>query len=253
MEKNYLVASDIHGQYHSFNEILNRLGEDGYRISGDTVLVVNGDFLDRGDQVMMVIANLMKMQSYYGKENIVVLKGNHEELFLDWIDNGFHSHYLPQGHKTLSSMLQYLDYSSDMSPLFYADSQAEAVRHLISSQMANVVDWIRELPLYHDTGDLFITHAGVKGSEDSWSQLPSSVLLWSRMFHKGLGKTKKKVVVGHTPVSCFGKDIQTYQPENSNVVYIDGGAGQGEFLNGVLFKGQDILKTYSSSVRPIEN
>lgn len=66
------VCSDIHGEYNKFMALLKQVkfGEE------DTLYII-GDILDRGPKPLEIVDYIRK------SKNIVYIKGNHEEFFLD--------------------------------------------------------------------------------------------------------------------------------------------------------------------------
>lgn len=56
-------------------------------LSGNNRIVFCGDYIDYGDSSYYVLKYLWDLQKKYGAEKVVVLKGNHEQMFLDWIED----------------------------------------------------------------------------------------------------------------------------------------------------------------------
>lgn len=67
------VMSDIHGEYDKFIEMLNKI-----EFSKEDTLYILGDVLDRGDKPLDIIEYII------GHNNIELLRGNHEQMFLNW-------------------------------------------------------------------------------------------------------------------------------------------------------------------------
>ncbi|MCW1300957.1 MAG: metallophosphoesterase family protein [Candidatus Nanoarchaeia archaeon] len=74
--ENLLIVGDIHGDYTSFRTILAN-SNLGY-------LIFLGDYADRGEMGYEVLEELMKLRS---AENVVLLKGNHEDYSSSGIPN----------------------------------------------------------------------------------------------------------------------------------------------------------------------
>ncbi len=47
-----------------------------------------GDYIDRGPHSYRVIKPIMELQRVYGKEQVVLLRGNHEQRALNYFQNG---------------------------------------------------------------------------------------------------------------------------------------------------------------------
>lgn len=76
-----IVVSDIHGYYNIFK---NKLKEVNFREnSKEDLLICCGDYWDRGNQPFEVMTYLMSL------DNVVLVKGNHEDLMEDYIKRGY--------------------------------------------------------------------------------------------------------------------------------------------------------------------
>ena len=69
------VLSDIHGYYNTFLKMLEKI-----RFSDDDFMYVIGDVIDRGDQGIAIIKDLMQ------RKNVEMFLGNHELMMLNAID-----------------------------------------------------------------------------------------------------------------------------------------------------------------------
>lgn len=67
-----IVVGDIHGDYESFNKIIELFNPDR-----DAIIFL-GDYADRGDMGIEVIEEINELIENYG-ERIIALKGNHED------------------------------------------------------------------------------------------------------------------------------------------------------------------------------
>jgi hypothetical protein len=76
-KRHYYIASDIHSHLTPLKEAL---AEAGWQKRHKTdVLVILGDIFDRGDETMA----MYKFLRSFPKENLVLVRGNHEGLFLE--------------------------------------------------------------------------------------------------------------------------------------------------------------------------
>ncbi|MCM3624456.1 serine/threonine protein phosphatase [Brevibacillus borstelensis] len=78
---NIYLVSDIHGQYQALREALQRVSFSPER--QDSLYVI-GDMVDRGPQSKEVLEYLLSLKNAY-PEQIFLLKGNHEQMFEDWL------------------------------------------------------------------------------------------------------------------------------------------------------------------------
>lgn len=80
-----LVAiGDIHGCLHTLKDLLRMVS---YSSQTDTLVFV-GDYIDRGRFSCEVVNMLMKLQQQLGKDKVVCLRGNHEQMAIDAYRHG---------------------------------------------------------------------------------------------------------------------------------------------------------------------
>jgi serine/threonine protein phosphatase 1 len=75
-----IAVGDIHGCLLSLKKLIEEVG-----LEPEDQLVFLGDMMDRGSQTRGVIEFVMKLRKRY---NCHFLMGNHEKMFLDYLENG---------------------------------------------------------------------------------------------------------------------------------------------------------------------
>ena len=50
-------------------------------------IIFLGDYIDYGDSSCQVLQYIWQLQKRYGDKKVIVLKGNHEAMFIDWLEN----------------------------------------------------------------------------------------------------------------------------------------------------------------------
>jgi len=183
MKRKYIAIGDIHGKLNHLTELIKHINSD---LGKDTVLVFLGDYIDRGENSKKVVDFLKKLRNKNPK-NVVLLKGNHEDLAeqsltnpndstakLDWFMNG--------GRATVDS--------------FGGEEKCKK----------ELLPFIKSLKVYLETEDYIFCHGGMPYDTDV-KMVDPQVLMWNRNF---IYRGKKTVVVGHTPqdeVTMIGKTI----------------------------------------------
>ena len=81
------AMSDIHGCLRELKDKMDQVD-----LQGDNRLIFLGDYMDYGINSFKVLQYIWELQKNYGDEKVIVLKGNHEQMFLDWI-NDFRNPY----------------------------------------------------------------------------------------------------------------------------------------------------------------
>ena len=72
---NYVI-SDVHGQYKTYRKMLKKIA-----LKSEDTLFVLGDVIDRGNEGLKILFDLMK------RPNVVLLLGNHELLMMNALRN----------------------------------------------------------------------------------------------------------------------------------------------------------------------
>jgi serine/threonine protein phosphatase 1 len=212
------AIGDIHGRVDLLTELHEMIQADSARHAGlRKVLVYIGDYVDRGLQSKEVI-DLISDRPLAGFE-IVHLKGNHEDLMLDfledtqnadiWLENG--------GKATLYS------YGVGTDGNAASDERLEAARKLLQENVPKRhLEFLNNLSPWHIEGDYLFVHAGIR-PRVSLDDQDDREMLWIRdEFLSSNADHGKTVVHGHSI---------TWKPEiKKNRIGIDTGA----FASGIL-------------------
>ncbi len=165
------VISDIHGEYELFRRLMKKIS-----FSQNDELYVCGDFLEKGEGSVALAKLLLS------KDNIHCIRGNHEELFIDY-------------YHTL--MRESEDYGYVLGSL---RRYIQGDGHLLDWE---TVEAIESLPYYIEKEDFICVHAGVPLSEGGeippLESIAERELLFNRRFKSPEVLPKGKCVFfGHT-------------------------------------------------------
>lgn len=227
-KQNLFIIGDVHGMYDEFNKLLESFNPV------DTTLVLIGDLIDRGLQSKQV---LERVNSIMDDPSIssVYIRGNHEELFLDFIDFptlAYSSYIKNGGDKTLISLLgeEFLTKHS---------KKPSEISQELKSQYPHLIQMMRDSVLYYQRNNVLCVHAGVNPLLKDFKMTSDSDFLWIRDEflnsdrvwvytdpEDSLEKTLK-IVHGHTPINPAPKLYY-------NRINVDGGCFAGGCLVGVL-------------------
>ena len=228
------AMGDIHGQLamlrgaHALIEADRRAVGD----SGAPVIHI-GDLIDRGPDSRGVIQFLI--DGIAEGQDWIVLKGNHDRFFSLFLDDGATTDgRLRRGLSWLSSSMGGMEtlasYGIRRKFLESEDTLLDRARAAVPKAH---IDFIKGLPLYHETETHLFVHAGIV-PDVPLDQQEEDNLIWIRdpfLYH--LGDHPWLVVHGHTPIDA---------PEHyGNRVNLDTGAGYGERLMPVVIEGDDIF------------
>lgn len=207
------AIGDIHGKF----DILKRLYElilvdieENY--DDENTIVFLGDYIDRGKQNRQVLDFLMFLQNT-PKINHVFLFGNHEDIFINamenprdkdkvqlWVQNGG-SNFIGE----LTKNYYDFDFFHNTFPWEY------------------YVRWMKtKTDIYYETDDYIFVHGGLDIRKTEMHKQYKDYLIWARHTDKDHYKDYNKIVVhGHTPnydpvfdrnrinvdTSCYNKQI----------------------------------------------
>lgn len=197
------AMSDIHGSLEAFEERLKEVD-----LSGKNRLVLLGDYIDYGTSSAQVLERIYELQKTHGAEKVIVLKGNHEDMLLQWID---------QSHRT-------------PTPATEADWP-------LIAEKKELIRWIRKMPLYYQTGTQIYVHAGVdEEAEDLWQVGTSDeVFLWK--YPATTGSFYMTIIAGHVGTYALAgkKSFHDFYYDGASHYYIDGTVYNGGKLNLFIY------------------
>ena len=178
MEKIYAVG-DIHGCLDKLKKLMDKIKP----IDESDTLIFLGDYIDRGPDSKGVVECLLELKDTL--RHLVCLRGNHEEMFLDYIQRQQKNrdiYFLNGGKSTLKSYGL-----RTHAPL---DESALPEGHL---------RFFKSLLYYYETEDYIFVHAGLRCGIPL-AQQDKEDLVWMREdFFSGPCEFEKTVVFGHTP------------------------------------------------------
>jgi serine/threonine protein phosphatase 1 len=173
------VIGDVHARSNLLDQLLKDVPWDYRRDK----IVFLGDLIDRGSDAPGVVDRIMKLVEE--NPNVVVLRGNHEQMLLDCLEYGDLQWLIPEngGLATLSG------YGIDLAQLQDISDIVIPEEH---------IEFFKSLPYYHEDEQAIYVHAGLVPGEHPRETDPD-VLLWTRDsdFHKGY--EGKLCFFGHTP------------------------------------------------------
>jgi serine/threonine protein phosphatase 1 len=171
-EGRLLVIGDIHGCLNQLSALMAKIAP----VSGDQIVFL-GDYVDRGPNSAAVIDYLIEFSRTF--PSTAFLRGNHEQMFIDYLDGHDPSAFLMNGGlKTLES---------------YQDRGQWPVppSHRI---------FLESLLNYYETEGCIFVHAGMRPGIPLAKQEISDLLWIRREFIDSDYDWGKTVVYGHTPL-----------------------------------------------------
>ena len=246
------VMSDIHGCLDALKKKMNYVD-----LSRDNLLVFLGDYIDYGAKSGQTLRYIYSLQKKHGKEKVIALKGNHEAMLLEFLDEFKGSVSAVQEGYALDSWLRtdsdaglntfktlipekhFEQFSEHAKKASFTEMCMEAA-NLIQKDSGELISWIRKMLLYYETEKQIFVHAGVdEEAEEDWKWGTSDqVFLWK--FPPVTGKFVKTIVAGHVgtglPELMNDKDYHDIYFDGQSHYYIDGSVyKRGGVLNLLIY------------------
>jgi serine/threonine protein phosphatase 1 len=204
------VIGDIHGGLLALEQVMKRA-----EVTEKDTLIFLGDYVDGWSQSPQVIDYLIHLQS---KQNCICIRGNHDELLLEWLKNAKNNELWYQ-HGGEATVLAY-------EKLNKGEKQVH-------------IKFLESLEDYHlDEQNRLFVHAGFTNLNGVGYEYFPKLFYWDRtlwetalsldpnmkkenLFYPKRFTLYKEIFIGHTPVSRIGETV----PVNKACVWnIDTGA-----------------------------
>jgi len=225
MNKTYVVG-DIHGNYKALKQVLQR---SNFNKEEDTLISL-GDICDGWNEVYECVEELLTIK------NLIVLLGNHDKVFIDWLNTGKHHWDWLQGAKGTAE--SYIKHAERVCKL--TSSIRAYYTNLTKFDIPDThIEFFNKMHLkYIDDKNRLFVHGGFNRHENISGQ-SEQVLIWDRdlwmaamsceSVKRGNTNVKfnmkdnfKEVFIGHTTTMIWKKDTPM---QAMNIHNLDTGAG----------------------------
>lgn len=218
-----VVIGDIHGCVNQLNELIEKLGED----FSQTKLIFTGDYIDRGPDSYEVIETVKSLQSIFTKEQIILLRGNHEDMAIDYIRNRHSMTMYNGGYATRASLERngktFVDY----------------------------VDFFESLPLMYEDEHFIYCHAGINPFKSMACQTKDDLMWIRNEFIDNSTNLSKKVIFGHTPtITQNGNTEPIFMADK---IAIDTGCVFTGVLTALVLEGDKVVKAVQTTKETKKN
>ena len=197
-EQPFYAVGDIHGRADLLDRLLALIDKDfaARKIPPPTIVFV-GDYVDRGPESAETLAQLIDLSRAL-PDNVVCLRGNHEQMMLDFLDDpvGKGGRWLRNGGlQTLESFGV-----GGLADHSRGDALAIARDQLRARLPHGTEAWLRDLPLTWSTGNVVCVHAALDPAAAPTDPDPKVALWGHRAFLGSVRTDGIWVVHGHTVV-----------------------------------------------------
>lgn len=239
------AMSDIHGCIDELEKKMELVD-----LSGNNRIIFLGDYIDYGRNSGQVLRYIYDLQQRYGKENVIVLKGNHEAMLLEWVDEykkeltpfmeamaydswlKTDSEHRYNTFRTMVTKEQFQELSNTEKNATFAELNTTAVKMILETN-GDLIKWIHQMPSFYETDTQIFVHAGVDEDAGEYWQWGTGddVFLWK--FPASLGRFCKTIISGHTGTGSIARD------RHFHGVYYDGESHY--YIDGSVYKGGKLL------------
>lgn len=233
MKDKVFVIGDVHGQINQFEQMLTHWNEK------DEQLVLLGDLGDRGENPR---ACFELAKDLVDNKGAVCLKGNHEDMLLDFLKRPQHAASLYEMNGGAATIQSFLDIK---------EGKFDAIE--LSAAMQSKHTWLRPFiesrPLLYEWGSYVFVHAGVDLTLSNWRDTEDRDYIWIREgFYNQPNHTDRTFIFGHTVTAMLHKDRHNTDIWDSGdgKIGIDGGAVYGGTLHGIVLDEKGIVEQYQS-------
>jgi len=208
--KRILAIGDIHGEWEKFISLYEKIHFN----PDEDLLIFLGDYVDRGPKPLHV---LDWMYEHRNEKNMIMLRGNHEQMMLDYYKDGDNLWVWNGGDRTRKAL----------------ERQKEGV-------LEKSLSFLESLPLYYhmtyNGKEMFFCHAGIM-PDIPLEQQKECDLLWIREDFYDVYDGDALVVVGHTPVTYLDFPPEPVYFRDRNIIMVD----TGSFLEDGFISCVDVL------------
>lgn len=185
------AIGDVHGCLDELLELERRIAADASPLPGRKLIVMLGDYVDRGPASAGVVEHLCG-EAPEDFERICLL-GNHEVALLEYLDGNLdYGGWLGLGAQTTLA-------SYGLDSIKLSSLGPGAGRALVENALpAAHVEFLRSLPILIETDKFVFVHAGLNPAFGIDDQSDHD-LVWTRPTNENR-QLSKWVVHGHTPV-----------------------------------------------------
>lgn len=226
-----IVISDIHGYYLTFKALLNQVS---FSPCNDQLILL-GDYVDGGPASLEVVRLALRLSEY---PNFRGLGGNHDELFLHWIDEVEYPQ-LKYTSPQVGGLQTILSFCSSYQP----NKNDQEVRQYIKKRYSHEISFLRSLSNYYEDDYHIYVHAGIDPKQSNWQLTSHKDFRWIRgRFYKYDGSlpVRKRIIFGHESCAHLHEDEANNMPWfGKQIIGVDGGIKFGKCLNALIIEDGD--------------
>lgn len=235
-ETGFFVIGDIHGCDDLLARCFDKI--DAMTDRAHAPIICVGDYIDRGEQSAAVLRRLYH-RAQRPDRSTVCLMGNHEDMFLRFLDNPEQAgaKWLRYGGLQTLTSFRIKNLSPHISSPHISGTDLRALRDAIHREIdPEIIAWMHNLPAQWQSGNMTVVHAGADPDLSMNDQM-RKVQIWG---HSAFGTQTRRdnnwVIHGHT--------IVPEMTVHNGVISLDTGAYATGVLTAIFVSaaGVELLK-----------
>jgi serine/threonine protein phosphatase 1 len=189
------AIGDVHGCHDLLAALEEKIVADAARLPGRKLLVMLGDFIDRGPNSARVLSRLMGPPP--PDFDRICLTGNHEITMLAYMDEKISL----ADWRSMGADATLQSYGLDAAHLARQHASQKKLDDFIRASLpADHVNFLRSLAIMLDTPSTLFVHAGIEPDRSIAEQTDEDLVYIRSRFLDSPRPMPKLVVHGHTPV-----------------------------------------------------
>lgn len=212
------AMSDIHGHYELMKKRIDQLIP--YLAEKNNRLILLGDFIDRGDSSFQCLKAAFDLQDELGTDKVIVLKGNHEEWFREFLDENENIWLAEDDDFCTSGTFLLKEQFEELKKLTNRNEQTSFLRKCIKTNHKELLSWMKRLKAFYETETQIFVHAGIDEDipeeELEWCTIGTPEYVLTGKYPPSKGHFYKDIIAGHVAAAVVADD------PNFEGIYFDG-------------------------------
>ena len=193
----YIILGSANGESKLMDYRIDAMDNIRRVQEGGARLVFLGDYIDYGVSSYYALMLVFRL-SYL--ENVVALRGDHEDALISFIDgendDWFHRDTGLKASLSFLTKEQAEDVQKEVTQ-GEMEKAADMIRAFIKNNYPMEVSWLRKLPYYYETKHQIFVHAGIdEEAGEQWKEKTPTDWYTSKPF-AAHGKFYKDIISGH--------------------------------------------------------
>ena len=222
------VMSDIHGCLNEFTKRLHDLNDLESIKAGKDKLILLGDYIDRGPESYKVLKKIYDIQQEFGSDNVIVLKGNHEEWFLEFLEKKNKEWLVEDDNLNTSKTFLTKEQMAELKKLAVKEKAGkvyEFIRQCIRNNHKGLLAWMKRLPYYYTTKTQIFVLAGIDEEVGDWWDVGTPDYYFVGKYPPTFGEFYMDIIAGHTATASIVGEREFHDVfyDGQSHYFVDGG------------------------------